>query len=50
VTFWGLYVALAAVLYQLRHLGWAALSFLALFIIGMAVYRLMKSVDRKTDN
>lgn len=45
VVMWGLYVALGAVLYQLRNLGWAALSFLALFIIGMAVWRLMRSVD-----
>lgn len=40
---WGLYVAIGAVLYQLRNLGWAALSFLALFIIGMALWRLLKS-------
>lgn len=42
VIFWGLYVAIAAVLYQLRHLGWAALTVLAIFIIGVAVYRLQK--------
>jgi hypothetical protein len=47
VTYWGLYVALGAVLYQLRHLGWAALSFLAIFIIGMAMFRLLRSGDRK---
>jgi hypothetical protein len=42
VTMWGLYVALGAVLYQLRNLGWAALTLLALFVIGVAVYRLQK--------
>jgi hypothetical protein len=45
---WGLYVALGAVLYQLRNLGWAALSFLALFVIGMAIYRLLRSSDHRT--
>lgn len=45
VTLWGLYVAVAAVLYQLRHLGWAALTVLALFIIGLATYRLQKHAD-----
>ena len=43
VTQWGLYVSVAAVLYQLRGLGWAALSFLALFLIGLAVYKIQKS-------
>jgi len=47
VTMWGLYVAIGSVLFQLRHLGWAALSFLALFIIGLAVYRLMRSADSR---
>jgi hypothetical protein len=47
VTYWGLYVAIGAVLYQLRNLGWAALSFLALFIIGMAMYRLLRSTDHR---
>ncbi len=42
VTNWGLYVAVASVLYQLRDLGFAALAFLALFIIGIAVYQLQK--------
>jgi hypothetical protein len=42
VTMWGLYVAVGAVLYQLRDLGWAALTVLALFIIGVAVYQLQK--------
>lgn len=46
VTRWGLYVSLAAVLYQLRGLGWAALAVLAIFIIGLAVYRLQK-IDNK---
>mgnify|MGYP001190412646 CR=1 FL=1 len=39
---WGLYVSLAAVLYQLRHLGWAALAVLAVFLIGLAVFRLQR--------
>jgi hypothetical protein len=42
MTMWGLYVALGAVLYQLRNLGWAALTVLALFIIGFAVRKLQK--------
>jgi hypothetical protein len=43
VTKWGLYVAVGAVLYQLRGLGWAALTVLAIFLIGLAVYRLQKN-------
>lgn len=43
VTMWGLYVAVGAVLYQLRNLGWAALTVLALFLIGLAIYRLQKT-------
>jgi hypothetical protein len=43
LALWAVYVAIGAVLYQLRHLGWAALSLLALFIIGMAIYRLQKA-------
>lgn len=43
ITKWGLYVALGSVLYQLRNLGWAALIVLALFIIGVAVYKLQTS-------
>lgn len=39
---WGLYVAVASVLYQLRHLGYMALAFLAMFIIGVAIYQLQK--------
>lgn len=39
---WGLYVAVGSVLYQLRGLGWAALSFLALFVIGIAIYEIQK--------
>ena len=42
VTNWGLYVAIGAVLYQLRNLQWAALSVLAVFIIGFAIYHLNK--------
>jgi hypothetical protein len=43
VTMWGLYVAVGAVLYQLRSLGYAALAVLAIFLIGLAVYKLSKS-------
>ncbi len=43
---WGLYVALGAVLYQLRNLGWAALTVLATFLIGLAVYQLQKHSDK----
>ena len=42
VTMWGLYVTVGAVLYQLRNLGWAALTVLAIFLIGLAVYQLQK--------
>lgn len=42
VIFWGLYVAIGSVLYQLRHLGWAALTVLAIFIICLAVYQLQR--------
>ncbi len=44
---WGLWTALAAILFQLRGLGWAFLSVLAVFIIGIALYRLQK---HPTDN
>jgi hypothetical protein len=47
VVRWGLYVAVGAVLYQLRGLGYAALAFLALFLIGLAVYKLQKYNDQK---
>lgn len=50
VTMWGLYVAVAAVLYQLRHLGWAALTVLALFLIGLATYRLQKVPKEKNSS
>jgi hypothetical protein len=42
VTLWGLYVAIGVVLYQLRNLGWAALTVLAVFIIGVAIQQLQK--------
>lgn len=42
VTKWGLYVAVGAVVYQLRDLQWAALTVLAVFLISLAVYRLQK--------
>lgn len=41
----GLIVALSAVLYQLRGLGWAFLALIALILIGVAVYRLQKHSD-----
>ncbi len=43
VVRWGLYVAIAAVLYQLRNLGWAMVAVLAIFLIGLALYRLQRS-------
>lgn len=46
VTLWGLYVAVGAVLYQLRDLGWAALTVLAMFLIGIAVYKLQGHSDK----
>lgn len=46
VTMWGLYVAVGAVLYQLRGLGWAALTVLAIFIIGLAMYKIQKYTDK----
>ncbi len=46
VTRWGLYVSVAAVLYQLRNLGWAALTVLAIFLIGIAIYNLQKPGDK----
>ncbi|MEO8105027.1 MAG: hypothetical protein ABI602_01690, partial [Candidatus Saccharibacteria bacterium] len=39
---WGLWTALAAILFQLKGLGWAFLSLLAVIIIGVAIYRLQK--------
>ena len=39
VTMWGLYVSVGSVLYQLRDLGWAMLAVLAVFVIGVAIYR-----------
>ena len=39
---WGLWTALAAILFQLRGLGWAFVSLLAVIIIATAVYRLQK--------
>lgn len=41
----GLWVALASVLYQLRGLGWAFLTIVAVILIGFAVYRLQKHDD-----
>ncbi len=47
VVRWGLYVAVGAVIYQLRGLGWAALTVLAVFLIGLAIYRLQKQDKKK---
>ena len=44
---WGLWTGLAAILFQLRGLGWAFLSLLAVIIIGVAVYRLQKAPHDK---
>lgn len=38
ISRWGLYVAVAAVVFQLRDLGWAMLAVISLFIIGIAIY------------
>ncbi len=48
---WGLWTGLAAILFQLRGLGWAFLSLLAIIVIGVAVYRLQKHAppDNKPD-
>ncbi len=46
VARWGLFVATAAVLYQLRNLGYLALGVLALVLIGIAVYSLQKHNDK----
>lgn len=45
ITRWGLYFAVASVLYQLRGLGWAMLSLLALFIIGVGAWRAFQQSD-----
>lgn len=44
---WGLWTGLAAILFQLRGLGWAFLSLLAVIIIAVAVYRLQKTPHDK---
>lgn len=55
VVMWGMYVAVGAVLYQLRSLGFVALAFLAVFVIGMAIYQLQRNnkledIKSKEDN
>ncbi len=50
VTRWGMYVAVGAVLYQLRSLAWLSLTLLALFLISLAVYQLQKSDDKTSKN
>ncbi len=47
VTRWGLYAGIAAVIYQLRGQGYAALAVLAVFLIGLAIYKLQKYNDPK---
>ena len=42
---WGLYVGIAAVLYQLRDLGWAMVAVLSVFVIGIAIYRALKQPE-----
>lgn len=49
VVLWGTYVAVGSVLYQLRHLGYAALAVLAIFVIGMAIYKLQRSNKSSED-
>lgn len=49
VTRWGLYCAVAAVLYQLRALTWLALTLLAVFLIGLAVYQIQKADSKSSD-
>jgi hypothetical protein len=44
---WGLYTAVASVVYQLRELGWAMLSVVALFVIGVAIHRALKQPDNE---
>ena len=50
ITKWGLYASIATVLYQLRGLGWAMLSILALVLIGIGAYRAMNQPDDPVDN
>ena len=45
---WGLYVAVASVLWQLRGLGWVSLSLLALFIISIAIYQIYASNKKQS--
>lgn len=49
VTKWGLYVAVGAVIYQLRELQWAALTVLAVFLISLAVFRLQRQTSSSED-
>lgn len=46
----GMWVALGAILYQLRGLGWAFLTLVAAIIIGVAIYRLQKHEDTQPKN
>ena len=41
-VWWGIGVVVASILYQLRQLKYAALAFLGVFIIALAVYFLLK--------
>lgn len=47
VVMWGMYVAVGAVLFQLRDLSILAMIFLALFVNGVAIYKLQKSGKSK---
>ena len=48
VVMWGLYVAVGAVLFQLKDLGFLSMILLALFMISIAVYKIQKS-DKSDD-
>lgn len=48
-AWWGIIVVVASVLYQLRKLRYAALAFLGVFIISLAVYFLLRYNKPDTD-
>ncbi len=50
VVMWGLYVAVGAVLFQLKDLGFLSMILLALFIISIAVYKIQKSDKSENQN
>ena len=49
ITKWGLYVSILVVLYELRDLGWAMLSVIALVLIGIGAYRALNQPDEPED-